>query len=130
MFLALWYKQGYLTTIDYYLVDYGLSLTNPIFNLSFFLIGMYFGLINYSIQKGITNIYKNDENKPFNNNLFRLSIPEKPNNEEDVDNIDNNKKKNDDTNYLSDKSSNINDNEEDEDLFDNNNEKAEMKKIN
>ena len=36
MFLALWYKQGYLTTIDYYLVDYGLSLTNPIFNLNFF----------------------------------------------------------------------------------------------
>jgi hypothetical protein len=109
----------------FYLVDHGVILISPIYNLTCFLIGMYFGLINYSIQKGITNIYKNDENKTFNNNLFSLSIPEKQNNEEDIDNI-----KNDDTNYLSDKSSNINDNEEDEDLFDNNNEKEEMKKIN
>ena len=130
IFFVFYYPKGYLSTMAFYLVDHGVILISPIYNLTCFLIGMYFGLINYSIQKGITNIYKNDENKTFNNNLFRLSIPEKPNNEEDVDNIDNTITKNDDTNYLSDKSSNINDNEEDEDLFDNNNEKAEMKKIN
>ena len=78
MFLALWYKQGYLTTIDYYLVDYGLSLTNPIFNLSFFLIGMYFGLINYSIQKGITELYNN------NNNIFRLRLSELDETDKDI----------------------------------------------
>ena len=78
MFLALWYKQGYLTTIDYYLVDYGLSLTNPIFNLSFFLIGMYFGLINYSIQKGITELYNN------NNNIFCLRLSELDETDKDI----------------------------------------------
>ena len=34
-------------------------MTNPLFNLSYFLIGMYFGLINYSIRKGIIDINEN-----------------------------------------------------------------------
>ena len=79
MFLALWYKQGYLTTIDYYLVDYGLSLTNPIFNLNFFLIGMYFGLINYSIQNGITELYNKN-----NNNIFHLRSSELDETDKDI----------------------------------------------
>ena len=59
-FLAYLYpKCDFYSTIDYYLFDFGISLINPYFNLSSFLIGMYFGLINYSIQKGITNLYKN-----------------------------------------------------------------------
>ena len=38
--------------------DFGIFILTPVYNLSYFLIGMYFGLINYSIQKGINNIYK------------------------------------------------------------------------
>jgi hypothetical protein len=50
-------------------------MINPIFNLPYFLIGMYFGLMNYSIKEGINdqnnyNIYKqlkrNDENNKDN----------------------------------------------------------------
>ena len=50
-------KDGkiYITT-DYYLLDYGLTINHPLFNLNYFLIGMFFGLINYSIQKGITDL--------------------------------------------------------------------------
>ena len=58
------------TTIDYYLFDYGLNLIHPLFNLSFFLIGMFFGLINYSIQKGITDLRNKDTNYE---NIFFLS---------------------------------------------------------
>ena len=63
------------TTLYYYLFDYGYSMINPLFNLPYFLIGMYFGLMNYSIREGINdqnyfNIYKqlrnNDENTKDN----------------------------------------------------------------
>ena len=58
-----WYpKENYLSTIDYYLYDHGITMLNPLYNLSCFLIGMYFGLINYSIQKGINNIYFKNNN--------------------------------------------------------------------
>ena len=68
--LIYWYhKQNYYTTIDYYLFDYGLNLFNPIYNSPNFLIGMYFGLINYTIQKGINDLYVNNSNY---NNIIRL----------------------------------------------------------
>ena len=41
-------------TLYFYLYDYGAIMLNPLFNLPSFLIGMFFGLINYSIQKGIS----------------------------------------------------------------------------
>ena len=51
------------STLYFYLYDYGSIMLNPLFNLSSFLIGMFFGLINYSIQKGINlhgiNLYQN-----------------------------------------------------------------------
>ena len=74
-------KYGYLTTLDFYLVDYGKIFIYPAFNLTNFLIGMYFGLINYSIQKGITNLYRGNN---YNNNiiLLRMSESEKNNIEE------------------------------------------------
>ena len=56
-------------TIFYYFFDYGKLMTNPIFNLSYFLIGMFFGSINFTIQKGIvvSNINESNEikNKPY-----------------------------------------------------------------
>ena len=52
-------RQEKHSTLYYYLYDYGGLMLNPIFNLPSFLIGMFFGLINYSIQKGIS-LYDSD----------------------------------------------------------------------
>ena len=46
-------KSNKYSTLYFNLYDYGAIMLNPIFNLPSFLIGMFFGLINYSIQKGI-----------------------------------------------------------------------------
>ena len=65
-----------LTTINYLFIDYGLIMVIPLFNLNAFLIGMYFGLINYSIQKGITEL---ERKTSYNNILLQMSeakIPE------------------------------------------------------
>ena len=73
-------NKGIYTTLYYYIFDYGRLILNPIFNLDFFLIGMFFGLINYSLQKGIAidiediifNFEDYGENKTFP--LFSLDI--------------------------------------------------------
>ena len=52
--------EDYYATLYYYIFDYGKFMLHPLFNLSYFLIGMYFGLINYSVQKGITSLYINN----------------------------------------------------------------------
>ena len=53
------------TTTDYYLFNHGLNIIHPLFNLNYFLVGMFFGLINYSIQKGITDLEKNNYQNIF-----------------------------------------------------------------
>ena len=58
-------KEKYYATLYYFLFDYGKFMLNPLFNLPCFLIGMYFGLINYSVQKGIISLISLDL---FNNN--------------------------------------------------------------
>ena len=50
-------KLNLYTTLYYYLFDYGYAMIYPLFNLSYFLIGMYFGLINYSLQNGIIDLH-------------------------------------------------------------------------
>ena len=64
------HRKKLYTTLYYYLFDYGKLMINPLFNFIYYLIGMYFGLINYSVQKGITDsnsiymykqIYNEDE---------------------------------------------------------------------
>ena len=68
----IFYKnKNVYTTLYYYISDYGKIMLNPLFNLSYFLIGMYFGLINYSLQKGITKLNKSDS--PNNNNTNKNS---------------------------------------------------------
>ena len=54
-------KEEIYTTLYYYIFDYGEIMLNPIFNLIYYLIGMYFGLINYIFENGIIDLYK--ENK-------------------------------------------------------------------
>ena len=52
------YDNKKYPTLYFYLYDYGGYMLNPFFNLPSFFIGMYFGLINYSIQRGV-NLYSN-----------------------------------------------------------------------
>jgi len=54
-------KKEIFATLYYYLYDYGIIMMNPIFNLPYFLIGMYFGFINYTIYKGIIDINMNNQ---------------------------------------------------------------------
>ena len=61
------HKEEIYTTLYYYMFEYGKLMLNPLFNLSYFLIGMYFGLINYSIQRGINESDRNsDYSKIYN----------------------------------------------------------------
>ena len=103
IFFSYWYPNGYLATTDYYLEDYGLYLTHPLFNITCFLIGMYFGLINYSIQKGINKVYKDNNN--YNDILYILSEEEKRKNKEENNNTDlmNKILKTNELNYIDDK---------------------------
>ena len=64
-------KEIIFPSVYYYFLNYGKLMINPIFNLSYFLIGMFFGSINFTIQKGI--LVPNDklnesnelQNKPY-----------------------------------------------------------------
>ena len=70
IFLYIFYVEGKkkYSTLYFYSYDYGAIMLNPIFNLPSFLIGMFFGLINYSIQKGI-NLYIYDS---FYQRIFNI----------------------------------------------------------
>ena len=68
-------KNVYYSTLFYLSIDYGKFMQNPLFNLPFFLIGIFFGSMNYIIQKGIENEFKLDEN---NNKIFSQEILTKP----------------------------------------------------
>ena len=92
------------TTNDYYLFDYGLYQIHPLFNLSYFLIGIFFGLINYSIQKGITDLEEKNDYK----NIFLLSDSKIINNDDNGDEENQTIKK---KNTFSLKDSNIDKNE-------------------
>ena len=53
-------NESYYPTLYYYLFDYGKFMTTPEFNFPSYLIGMYFGFINYCVQKGIISITVSD----------------------------------------------------------------------
>ena len=48
--------SNYYPTVFYYYNFFGTFSTNPLYNYSFYIIGIFFGLINYSIQNNITKI--------------------------------------------------------------------------
>ena len=62
-FIAYLYKKEMYSTLYFYLRGYGIFMLNPLFNLPSFLVGMYFGLVNFTIQKGINNLYEDDQFK-------------------------------------------------------------------
>ena len=65
------YDDYLYPTLYFNLSGYGSLMLNPIFNLPSFLIGMFFGLINYTIQSGINN--SNIEDPYKNMELFESS---------------------------------------------------------
>ena len=101
--------EKYFPTLYYYLFDYGKYMTTPQFNFPSYLIGMYFGFINYCVQKGIisitvsdlfNNTTKSSTNKINeeemdlsinNNNNNNKSMDEEEEDDEDDDDKDNNK---------------------------------------
>ena len=52
-------EKGLYPTLFFYLFGYGARMINPFYNLPDFLIGMYFGIINYIIQRGVI-VYKKE----------------------------------------------------------------------
>jgi hypothetical protein len=48
-------KDEYNSILYFYVFNYGEFMTSSIFNFPSFLIGLYFGLINYTLQKGLAN---------------------------------------------------------------------------
>jgi hypothetical protein len=80
---AYFFKQDQMyTTTDYYMFDFGIHFLNPIYNLTYFLMGMYFGLINYSIQKGITDLYATNAYKKYI--PLKESNPDRENSDSDL----------------------------------------------
>ena len=60
IFLAYLYGIEIYSTLYFFLHGYGILMFNPIFNFPSFLVGMYFGLVNFTIQRGINNLNKFD----------------------------------------------------------------------
>ena len=73
-FYCFYYKNNdeVYTTLYYYIFDYGRLMLNPIFNLDYFLIGMYFGLINYSLHYDINTNANQSKISEEKNILFEL----------------------------------------------------------
>ena len=89
------YRDEFYSTLYYYLFDYGKFMLNPLFNLTYFLIGLYFGLINFVLQKGITNqfdtsLYKKINSLTFEKNEDEIDEEEGENEELIINNNENN----------------------------------------
>jgi hypothetical protein len=65
----IFYEEDFYPTQYIYLYYYGELMISPLFNMPSYLIGMYFGLINYSIQKGIV-VFKKD--RAYSMNMIQL----------------------------------------------------------
>ena len=85
--------RNYYPSVYYIFFNYGGFMIHPLFNFTYYLIGMYFGLVNYTIQKGIfslrkTNIYNFEEtpssDKKDNDNEFSNEESDKDNEEEET----------------------------------------------
>ena len=86
LFVLYAYDNKKYPTLYFYLYDYGGYMLNPFFNLPSFFIGMYFGLINYSIQRGV-NLYSNQSYQRIysianKEESFSINEPEQENVEE------------------------------------------------
>ena len=67
-------EGGTYPTLYYYIIDYGKIMLLPNFNLPYYLIGMFFGLMHYTVQKIMPEIEQNKQeitNLNEENNLFK-----------------------------------------------------------
>ena len=83
--------KGYIPAYYFVFFNYGRFMTSPLFNFPYFLIGMYFGLMNYTIQKGIFDINSSNIYSKFSseNGKILIDLSNKEENvEESEDNID------------------------------------------
>ena len=64
-----YFVNNIYSTLYFYYFNYGKYMTNPIFNLSYFLIGIFFGLINYCIENDLYIIDEKSNLKEKNTKL-------------------------------------------------------------
>ena len=65
IFIFFMHERKIYSTLYFFLHGYGVLMLNPIFNLPSFLVGMYFGLVNFTIQRGVNNISKDEKYKEY-----------------------------------------------------------------
>ena len=80
------YNHQKYPTLYFYLYDYGGFMLNPFYNLPSFFIGMFFGLINYSVQRGV-NLFSNQSYQRIysianKEESFSINEPEQDNEEQ------------------------------------------------
>ena len=63
--LLISFFTNYHSTLYYLRYNFGIIFTNPIYNYNYFLIGVYFGMNNYIIQKNLADNDLNKYNKPY-----------------------------------------------------------------
>ena len=108
-------KETYYSTLYYYLFDYGEFMTNPLFNLPYFLIGLYFGLMNYALQNGVMNQF--DSSSIYSKiSSFSFLSKNEDDDKEDMFQDDKEEEKDENKNINKDKVSIINNNNEINDL--------------
>ena len=121
-------REEYNPLLYYYTFNYGTFMTSAFFNFPSFCIGLYFGLINYALQKGAANKFDISISSRINTFSFLKKEKTKKNNSlfEDNEDDNNNKKEenkdedsNDDSDELKD-NDNDNDKDNDNDNDDNN----------
>ena len=66
LYLFYFHKEQIYSTLYFFLYGYGAFMLNPLFNLPSFLIGMYFGIVNYSIQRGVNSLYEKNQYSKIN----------------------------------------------------------------
>ena len=101
IFYIIWFNlsNGIYTTLYYYLFDYGEFMLNPIFNLIYYLIGMYFGLINYNTgiideKDDMYGFFHKEDTKKIDGSFYKKHKTFISDNLKDIKDINDNKNKN------------------------------------
>ncbi len=63
--LLISFLGNYHSTLYYFRYNFGIIFTNPIYNYDYFLIGVFFGMNNYIIQKNLADNDLNKFNRPY-----------------------------------------------------------------
>ena len=89
IFIVHLYKKEIYSTLYFFLHGYGILMFNPIFNIPSFLVGMYFGLVNFTIQRGINDLNEDEKNNNEYELLEKEQIsPLKENKDDELKKID------------------------------------------